>query len=169
MDSVACWEFFPGACLADEDEKNGVPVLLAVMHHTSACSSGHLLMLLDSCLQILFGSDSPLKISLASHLSLAPIFLLQGSLDSPNLRTHSFFWPFLAGWPMWAINLSRLSLYILLPKPGSQKDWPQTIEFYELLGWLLPWKFGINIYNRFPSSFSLGWGIEVYMTKKLPS
>lgn len=126
-----------------------------------------LLLLLDSCLQILFGSDS-FQISLASHSSLAPIFLIQGSFDSPNLRT-LYFDLFLQIDPCEPINLSHLSLYILLSKPGSQKNWPQTIEFYELLGWLLPWKFGINIYNRFFNSFSLGWVVEVYMTKKLPS
>ena len=112
-----------GACLAGEGEKNGGPLLLAALHHASACSSGHPLLLLDSCLQMLLRI-----IFLAPYSRLAPILLLKDSVDSPHLRTHSFFWPFLADWPMWVCKLVPTLSSHPAPMPGAQKSWPPTIQ-----------------------------------------
>lgn len=66
------------------------PCITPLLAHQDTCSCCQR----SSCQQLLFGSDS-FQISLASHSSLSPIFLLQGFLDSFNLRTPSlFFLPF---------------------------------------------------------------------------
>ena len=78
----------PRTRLTGEGGNNGMSVLLAAMQHASACWSWHLLMLLDSHLWILLGSDSSLKnYFLDSWLKHGPILLLQGSVVSHDLWT----------------------------------------------------------------------------------
>lgn len=88
MHLIAYRELFPRTHLTGEGGNSGMSVLLAAMQHASACRSWHLLMLLDSHLWILFGSDSSLEnYFLDSWLKHGPILLLQASVVSHHLWT----------------------------------------------------------------------------------
>lgn len=126
MHLIAFRELFPRTHLTGEGGNSGMSVLLAAMQHASACRSWHLLMLLDSHLWILFGSDSSLEnYFLDSWLKHGPILLLQGSIVSHHL------WTVLLLSSSCRLTgegccLAPTSLHIPLPRPCSQKSCPQT-------------------------------------------
>lgn len=169
MYSIACWETLPW----------GLPSQWGREEWRACAPGSHALHLSLHILFILLEPFSDVLRFWFSFQELLPgsslkfgLYLSTTGLYRPYLFHISFFWDFLTDRPIWVCKLVpqnslHSSSHAWLPEELT----PDTcnLEFYEPLDWLLPWEPDINTDDEFPSSFNLGWGIEIYTIKKLPS